>query len=190
MGQGAIAMSKIRGDILIKKLRQEHGLTQVQLCEGICDQNTLSRIERGERVPSRWVFEQLMERLGENPDKYPYSSVVTTDDKRVADLKDKLKILSQEKSTNEAAEMINKLENDTAFDTKENQQFLLRQKATVSIQRKNYEDALNYALKSLRITRPNFDIDRADIYIFNGRNLVCFANCHCSFNDRAYGKGD
>ena len=37
---------------IIKQTREEIGLTQEQLCEGICTPATLSRIENGKQAPS------------------------------------------------------------------------------------------------------------------------------------------
>ena len=37
----------------IKKQREKLGLTQEQVCAGICEQVTLSRLENGRQTPSR-----------------------------------------------------------------------------------------------------------------------------------------
>ena len=160
-------MSNVRGDVLIKKLRQEKGLTQVQLSEGICSKDTLSRIERGERVPSRWVFEQLMERLGEDPKKY-FTDVVTTEDKRVADLRDELKGFLRDKSVEgiqKSKELLDRLEKDEAFKTKEGQQYLFRSKANLALNQKNYEDMHSNAMAALTLTKPTFNDELIDTYI-------------------------
>jgi len=159
-------MSNVRGDILIKKLRQDKGLTQAQLSEGICSKGTLSRIERGERVPSRWVFVRLMQRLEEDPEKY-FTDVVTTEDKRVADLKDELKKLLRDKSGQSmrvSEKLIEILEQDKAFNTKEGQQFLFRSKADLALNQNNYEELHSNALKALIITKPKFDYKCIDEY--------------------------
>lgn len=49
---------------LIKERRLELGITQEDLADGICAVTTLSRIENGERVPSKDHFERLIQRLG------------------------------------------------------------------------------------------------------------------------------
>ena len=43
--------------------RQQKGLTQESLSEGICEPETYSRVERGKRAPSRKNFKALAERL-------------------------------------------------------------------------------------------------------------------------------
>lgn len=49
---------------IIKNRRIELGLSQEDLADGICSVPTLSRIENGERMPTKNHFEMLMQRLG------------------------------------------------------------------------------------------------------------------------------
>lgn len=49
---------------IIKNRREESGLSQEALADGICSVPTLSRIENGERMPTKNHFEMLMQRLG------------------------------------------------------------------------------------------------------------------------------
>lgn len=49
---------------IIKTRREELGLTQEDLADGICSVPTLSRIENGERMPTKNHFEMLLQRLG------------------------------------------------------------------------------------------------------------------------------
>lgn len=49
---------------IIRNRREELGLTQEDLADGICSVPTLSRIENGERMPLTNIYEMLMQRLG------------------------------------------------------------------------------------------------------------------------------
>lgn len=49
---------------IMKARREELGLSQEELADGICSVPTLSRIENGERMPTKNHFEMLMQRLG------------------------------------------------------------------------------------------------------------------------------
>lgn len=49
---------------IIKNRREELGLTQEDLADGVCSVPTLSRIENGERIPTNNHMEMLMQRLG------------------------------------------------------------------------------------------------------------------------------
>ena len=51
---------------IIRNRRTELGLSQEDLADGICSVPTLSRIENGERMPTKNHFEMLMQRLGCN----------------------------------------------------------------------------------------------------------------------------
>ena len=48
----------------IKQRRLDLGLTQEQLCDGICEPVTLSRLENGKQTPSRNRINALLQRLG------------------------------------------------------------------------------------------------------------------------------
>ena len=50
--------------LIIKRRREELGYTQEELADGICSVPTLSRIENGERMPTKEHFEMLLQRLG------------------------------------------------------------------------------------------------------------------------------
>lgn len=47
----------------IRRLRKSMGLTQADLCNNICDQSMLSKIEKGETFPSANILYQLSLRL-------------------------------------------------------------------------------------------------------------------------------
>jgi len=49
---------------IIKQRREELGYTQEDLADGVCSVPTLSRIENGERLPTKDHFEMLLQRLG------------------------------------------------------------------------------------------------------------------------------
>lgn len=55
---------------VIKQRREELGLSQEQLCEGICTPATLSRIENGRQAPAYNRVNALLQRLGLPEDRY------------------------------------------------------------------------------------------------------------------------
>lgn len=58
---------------IIKKRRIEQGLTQEELCEGICDPVTISRIENIKQPPSRSTADALLQRLGVSDSRYSFA---------------------------------------------------------------------------------------------------------------------
>ncbi|HWS29063.1 MAG TPA: helix-turn-helix domain-containing protein [Clostridia bacterium] len=63
-------MTNYRVGETIRKLRTQLAITQEDLCDGICAVPTLSRIENGHRLPSKAVFDALMQRMGRSSDVY------------------------------------------------------------------------------------------------------------------------
>lgn len=55
---------------ILKKCRETKGITQEELCYGICTPSALSKMEHGLREPSYVKFASLMERMGEWPEAY------------------------------------------------------------------------------------------------------------------------
>lgn len=163
----ALFMPIFRGDILIKELRKNKGLTQEKLCNGICTKDALSRIERGLCRPDWYTFERLMQRLGENPQIY-FTDIATIQDKYIMDLKNKLNNLLREKddkSKIEVETLINELESNKDFKKGINLQFLLLSKATHAFNCKDYNSMYYHAVEALKITKPDFDEEKINTYI-------------------------
>lgn len=57
---------------ILRRIRIEQGMTQEALVEGICTAGYLSRVENGSQIPSRQIYQLLMERLGESGYSYAY----------------------------------------------------------------------------------------------------------------------
>ena len=74
---------------LIKQKREELGLTQEDLADGICSVPTLSRIENGERLPDKQHSEMLLQRLGYSDTVHISSCFIksATDHNRIVGLK-------------------------------------------------------------------------------------------------------
>ncbi|MDR2590426.1 MAG: helix-turn-helix domain-containing protein [Oscillospiraceae bacterium] len=58
------------GDI-IRTNREQQGMSQEKLADGICSVSTLSRIENSHHSPGRATYEALMERLGVDSNVFP-----------------------------------------------------------------------------------------------------------------------
>ena len=54
----------------IRQRRLDLGLTQEQVCAGICESVTLSRFENGKQTPSRNRINAILQRLGLPDDRY------------------------------------------------------------------------------------------------------------------------
>ena len=58
-------MEYVHAGQMIRELRRRKGLSQEQLCEGLCEPPTMSKIEKGRQYPSRKLLDALLVRLHE-----------------------------------------------------------------------------------------------------------------------------
>lgn len=63
-------MATFHAGKILQKRRGEMGITQAQLCDGLCDVSTLARIERGEVAPNNYLCQALFQRVGIDPTNY------------------------------------------------------------------------------------------------------------------------
>lgn len=75
----------------IKQRRKELKLTQEQVCDGICDPVSLSRIENGKQTPKRSIINALLQRLG-LPDAR-YYALASESELKIEALKKKLLVV-------------------------------------------------------------------------------------------------
>jgi transcriptional regulator with XRE-family HTH domain len=115
----------------IRRLRHHVGITQKQLCEGICHQSMLSKIEKGETYPSAKILYLLSKRLGvEMEHFFRFSKIPNVE--YVHHFYQKLRKAVREKNYQEVKRIVNREERNPAFkDSTEIQQILLWHKGMV-----------------------------------------------------------
>lgn len=117
--------------LFIKKKREEQHIRQEDLCRGICDKSTLSRIERGKQEPSSGILGVLLQRLGINEDQL--AVLLGPKDFEISDLQKEIVALNSQREYEKAAEKIRRLEQLVEPTDKITQQFILRSKAHISL---------------------------------------------------------
>lgn len=55
---------------MILQMREEQGISQKALCEGICSQKMMSRYERWSTIPDRLSLNLILQRLGKSPEHF------------------------------------------------------------------------------------------------------------------------
>lgn len=148
---------------LIKKRRQELKLTQEQLCEGICEPITISRLENGRQTPSMNKLRALLQRLDLPEDKY--YALLNKNEMQVSDLQTEIVSCNVVKDSERGLPKIDELEEIADPDDPLIRQFILRSKVLLG-KRENeqiipytYEEKLDMLFEAIRLTAPNFDID-------------------------------
>lgn len=154
---------------VIKHRRLELGLTQEQLCEGICEPITISRLENGKQTPSRNRVNALLERLDMPADRYfalltKHELEIESMHKQITSLNVKFSQSRKEdkKEVREKAlKLHNGLENLADKDDMISRQLILRSRIILGKDDGpyNYDEQRVILLEAIRLTCPSFDLD-------------------------------
>ena len=139
---------------ILKARREELGLSQEDLADGICSVPTLSRIENGERMPTKNHFEILMQRLG-----YSALSLDFFTDKRVFmihQLKIKIRYAFLSKDYSQAKKDLNSFEHLLVNPTKIDEQFVILFKTVLSYNEYSNSERLSLFESALKLTCPKY----------------------------------
>ncbi|MBD5148955.1 MAG: helix-turn-helix transcriptional regulator [Oscillibacter sp.] len=162
---------------IIRQERLESGKTQEELCAGVCDPSTLSRIETGRQAPSRNVANVLLQRLGQPYDRY-YTSLTSSEAEAEA-LRTKIdscaarfqQSLGDEKrqARLDALEQLGRLESLMKSEDHITRQYILAMRAALGEAAGPYrfEVKLNMLLEAIRLTVPNFDLKTLDNRLYS-----------------------
>ena len=147
--------------IIIRQRRDMLGLSQQQLCQGICDRSTLSRIERGDQVPAYSTLRALLQRLGLQEKDVRF--LLGQPDFETAQLQREIVALNTRKQWLQAQQKIRQLQAlPTAADPL-TRQFILRAKALAGYEQDGkavpypYEEQRQMLLEALQISCPGID---------------------------------
>lgn len=153
----------------IKKRRLELGLTQEQLCEGICEPITISRLENGKQTPSRNRINALLERLDMPADRY--YALLSTHEIEVEALQKEIisyNVRFEKAPAKEQPEICKlalaahkKLEAIIDNDDTLSKQFILRSRVFIGTENGDYsfKEKIDILMEAIRITSPRFDLD-------------------------------
>ena len=166
------------GDIIRQRRLALH-MTQEQLCEGICEQVTISRLENGTQTPSRGRIKAILQRLG-LPDERFYA-LVSRKEERIKNLQDEIQMdgvrferAGDGERMQISARMLEdlaELERITEPEDNLTRQFILRERAHVDSSLST-EDRLKLQMEAIRLTVPHFDLDKIDTFLYSRDELV------------------
>lgn len=148
---------------MIKNRRIQLGLTQEELCEGICEPATLSRIESGRNDPSRSRLTVLLQRLGLPENRY--FALLSEKDIAISNLQTEIVSLNVHEHFLEALEKLDELEDLIHPDDLILKQFILRSRAVAGKIENNqaipydFQSAQDLLLDAIRLTVPRFDLE-------------------------------
>ena len=168
------------GDI-IKQRREELGLTQEEVCKGICTQKTMSRIETNKNIPSIFIMENIMQRLA-IPIKNNYY-LLLNHDINIYYLQEQIDYYTSIWENDKAKDLLYELEKLSNKDDMLEQQFIFSKKAI--IEDLSDIERIQMLTESIKFTIPNFDIESINfklITLEECKIIVNIANIYSNIN--------
>lgn len=179
----------------IKRRRQELGLRQRDLCDGICEPVTMSRLENGKQYSSSSVINALLQRLDLSAEHY--IAVLSDHEIKIENLREDINALmiqfqlaaqSHRHSLRERIwEKIEELEDLVGDDEDRiNRQFILRVKVYLGTREGGQytpEEKLALLLEALRVTVPKFELDNIGGFFYSLDEVKIINNISGAFSD-------
>lgn len=177
----------------IRRQREARGLSQRELCEGICEPITISRMETGKQTPSHSNIVAILERLGIPNDRY--FTLLSSEEREISALKKQITsfgvrydiTLEEEKETarRQAYELLEKLEALTKENDRITQQYILQTKALLGTPEGPYafEDALEILMRAIRLTVPGFDLENINRFFYSLDEIKTINQIACAYGE-------
>ena len=145
----------------IRQRRLELGLTQEQVCEGICEPITLSRIENGKQTPSRVRINAILQRLDLPEDRY--YALLTKEELEIEALEKEIVACNVTERKKECFEQIEKLETFAKGDPLI-QQFIIRSRLLLEQLDNRYtpQEEIEILTQAIRLTVPDFNTEEIE----------------------------
>lgn len=154
----------------VRQQRLALGLTQEEVCEGICEPITISRFENGKQTPSRNRIIAILQRLGMPSDRF--YALLSAKETELADIEKEItschvrfeRASREEKRAirEEAFALHRRLESVMEPDDTLSRQLILRSRFLLGTENGPYslDDGMALLLQAIRLTSPRFDLER------------------------------
>lgn len=175
------------GEIIWQR-REQLGISQQMVCEGLCTAMTLSRFEKGRQTPSRDCVEAILQRLGLPDDRF-YAQLTKRETRLVVLRKEVLACCGRfeqapeedrQQAHKKALEKLDELDRYVKKGDRINQQFILGVQATLGIVPNNKR--LDILMEAIRLTSPRFDIDHLSNCMYSANEVAVINKIAVSYS--------
>ena len=177
---------------VIKKRRKELGLTQEELCEGICEPSTISRIESGRQVPAKNKLDALLQRLGLPGERY--YALVSKDEMEISNLKEKIISCNVARNAIEGLKNLEKLEALATEDDHLLRQFILRSRIFLGYIKEGkvcpytLEEKEKMLQEAIHLTIPDFDEEEIHKNLYTVEEIKVINLIALNYSDKGQNK--
>lgn len=172
----------------IKQKRLDLGLTQEQLCEGICEPMTLSRLENGKQTPSRNRINALLQRMGLPDDRY--FALLSKNELEMEALQKEIVACNVTERVAEGFEKLAQFEALAAPDDQIAQQFALRSRVLLGRLDGRYTplEQIDLLMQAIRLTVPRFDLENIESFLYTKDEITIINQIGLAYSDDGQNK--
>ena len=177
---------------VIKRKRKELRLTQEELCEGICEPSTISRIESGKQVPAKNKLDALLQRLDLPGDRY--YALLSKNELEISNLQSQVISCNVSKNKRDGLQYLEKLEGIVSEDDHLIRQFILRSKVALgyldgeNIRSYTFDEKEKMLFEALYLTVPKFDIEEIDKNYYTVEEIKIINQIALNYSDAGENK--
>ena len=161
---------------VLRKRRMMLGLTQEELCEGICSVKSLRRAEKGQTDMQMQTVGKILNRLGLSG-QMQWGSIITNDREAIKDAK-KLIDCMNKRDFVMANKQLQKLKLKASIDIPQNKQFFMERQALLDLYqgRISKKEFVEREKEALRCTLPVENLLKHENVYLTEREAICIRN--------------
>ena len=159
---------------VLRTRRAMFGLTQEQLCEGICSVKSLRRAEKGQTDMQRETLKKLLNRLGLSG-QMQWSRLITSD-REVIRMAEELADYINDRKFSVASKQLESLKSRIDLDIPQNKQYFLEKQALLEFEQGKVtrEEFVKMEKEALECTLENL-YRKENVYLTE-REIICISN--------------
>ena len=161
---------------MLRTRREMFGLTQEQLCEGICSVKSLRRAEKGQTDMQRETLKKLLNRLGLSG-QMQWSRLITSD-REVIRMAEELAGYINDRKFSVASKQLESLKSRIDLDIPQNKQYFLEKQALLEFEQGKVtrEEFVKMEKEVLECTLRAENLYRKENVYLTEREIICISN--------------
>lgn len=161
---------------VLRTRREMFGLTQEQLCEGICSAKSLRRAEKGQTDMQRETLKKLLNRLGLSG-QMQWSRLITSD-REVIRMAEELADYINDRKFSVASKQLESLKSRIDLDIPQNKQYFLEKQALLAFEQGKVkkEDFVKMEKEALECTLRAENLYRKENVYLTEQEITCIRN--------------
>ena len=161
---------------VLRTRREMFGLTQEQLCEGICSVKSLRRAEKGQTDMQRETLKKLLNRLGLSG-QMQWSRLITSD-REVIRMAEEMADYINDRKFSVASKQLESLKSRIDLDIPQNKQYFLEKQALLEFEQGKVtrEEFVKMEKEALECTLRAENLYRKENVYLTEREIICISN--------------